>query len=210
MLASQVHRHFARRMLPVALVVGAVVAAAPPAAYRIAAWRQLQAQAAIYAVQMAAGMQRAVELDPYLWRYNSAKAVAAVAVHQGQHDIGGVTVTDCAGRQLFAPSVLGVGSGAGGGPSASASILRGNRIAGRVLVSMDPSDAALGAARGRPRVRGRGRPARPAPYLFPTRVVRRQAGELAGGPAPAGAGGSESSGSSTASSPIGWPGRWPR
>jgi signal transduction histidine kinase len=179
MPARALGRHFARRMLPLAAVAGLVVAVAPPVSYRLVAWEKLAEQAGIYARHLAAGLQAVAERQPRLWRYNAAKVYHATAAHRRLRDIGAVRIVACDGRTLFAPRGLGVGTGTADGPARRAAVVARGRTVAFVAVTMDASAARrtlLGIA-VRSGVLGLGIGL--LLFFFPTRVVRRQARELA-------------------------------
>jgi signal transduction histidine kinase len=166
--------HFARRMLPLAVVAGLVVAVVPPFSYRLMAWRQLAVQGRIYAQQMAGAVGRAAEEDLHLWRYNTPKLLGAVAGYRGQRDIGSVVVRDCGGGVALSSKELDLGTGEAG-PSGSALVVvgrsavatievqMGTRAQRRILWTLAAVALLLGGALA------------VALYVFPTRVVRRQA-----------------------------------
>jgi signal transduction histidine kinase len=165
--------HFARRMLPVAVAAGLVVAVVPPFSYRLVAWHQLAVQGRIYAQQMAGAVGRAAEEDLYLWRYNTPKILGAVAGYRGQRDIGSVVVRDCVGRVALSSTELGLGTGEAG-PSGSARVVVGRGAVATIEVQMGTSEQrrilwALAAA-----ALLLGGALALALYVFPTRVVRRQ------------------------------------
>jgi len=179
MPGENLDRRFARRLLPLALLIGVAVAVAPALTFRWVAAHLLREQAAIYAGQVAAGLQRAAEQQPYLWRYNAAKVLWAAGVHRGQEDIGSVAVLDCAGRALFGPPAIALGTGRVDGPAGQAPVVRGNHVVAHVRVQMDPTRlrrvggwVTVGAGLF-------GLLLGLAIYLYPTRVVRRQARRLA-------------------------------
>ena len=66
MPAASLDRRFARRLLPLAVLISVVVAVAPAITFRLVAAHLLREQAAIYAGQVAAGLQRAAEQQPFL------------------------------------------------------------------------------------------------------------------------------------------------
>lgn len=173
-MSGELARHFARRMAPLALVAGALCAAVPPLAYRLVAWRELGAQARVYATQLASSIARTVEEEPWLLRYSAPKIVAAVAGYRGQSDLASVALLDCAGATLLSPGELGLGTGAAAGPAARAPVRVGPGALATVEVAMDTraqrgllarlatlaalSGAALGLVL----------------FFFPVRVVRGQ------------------------------------
>jgi two-component system sensor histidine kinase NreB len=162
-------------MLPLSIVAGLLVFAAPPLAYRLVTARQLQIQAETYARQLAGAIQSAAEQQPRLWRYNTAKILWATAPHRLQQDIGSVSVRGCDDEVLFDGQALALGTGATGGPVARAPVLIGSYAVARVHVVLDEArhrsrigwlalfSGLLGALLGF------------LLYLVPTRVIRGQA-----------------------------------
>ncbi len=89
---------FARRMAPLAIIVGIVVAVVPPLTYRLVAWDKLSEQAQVYAGHIAQGIRDAVYRQPLLWRYNAPKILHATLLHRDQHDISSIEILDCTGE----------------------------------------------------------------------------------------------------------------
>jgi len=169
-------RQFARRMLPAAIAAGLTLALLPPLGYL--AQRGLEEQATLYARHFATALQASAFAQPRLWRYDLPKVVQATAAYQGQQDIGSVEVRDCRGQLVFGPGELRLGTGRASGPSGSAAVVVHGRQIAEVRVVMDP---------GRPRARALriaavslllGLGLALFLLLYPTRVVRGQAGQL--------------------------------
>lgn len=172
---NALYRHFTRRMLPLSVLAAAVMAATPPAIYRIVAWGKLEAQAKIYAGHVGESLRHIVEREPLLWRYNSGKIVRAALFRPGQRDVADARVTDCAGRLMFSTEGLGVTTGRKGGPFGWSPVSVHGRTAAWVQVRMDHGyeisvlaavagvSSALGVALGL------------ALFFYPASVVRRQA-----------------------------------
>ena len=171
----RIARGFALRMAPAAATVGLVVALAPPLLYRDVEVRRLGEQATVYASHIAGRLRAVAARQPRLWRYNAHKVIGAAASHRAHPDIAAVRVTDCEGATLFAPSDLGVGSGATGGPGGWAPVPGGSGPVAWVQVRMDPGAylPALGTLWGASGLVGLLLAA--LVFLYPTRVVRRQA-----------------------------------
>ncbi len=175
MPSRKLERRFARKMLPLAIVAGLVVFAAPSISYYFVSEDELGSQARIYAEQLAGGVQLAAEQAPYLWRYNISKILMSTASHRSQRDISAVTISDCKGAVIFGSRELELGTGEARGPSGWAPVRVGSQIIAGVWVAMDASEhqrrrrtvamvfLLLGSALGI------------MLYLFPTRVVSRQA-----------------------------------
>ncbi|MBI5527317.1 MAG: sensor histidine kinase [Deltaproteobacteria bacterium] len=130
-------RHFTRRMLPLSVSAALLMAATPPAIYRVVAWDKLGAQAGVYASHVGENLRHIIEREPLLWRYNSGKIVRAAIFRPGQRDVAEVRITDCAGAGLFSTEGLGVTTGQKGGPSAWAPVAVHGRTAAWVQVRMD-------------------------------------------------------------------------
>jgi signal transduction histidine kinase len=175
---ATLERDFSRRMLPVAAVAAGVLAIVPPVAYRLVAWQKLEAQARVYATGIGVGVRRAVERDPYLWRYNLPKVLQATAGHRAQPDIGQVRVTDCGGATLFAPDRLDVGTGAAG-PAGWAPVALGGRTVAWVEVQADPSQERATLARVGAGSTALGLAVGLLVFLIPVGVVRRRARQIA-------------------------------
>ncbi|HEY3355579.1 MAG TPA: sensor histidine kinase [Polyangia bacterium] len=173
MPAKLLDRHFARRMLPVAVVAGLVVAVVPPLAYRVVAWQKLRGQAAVYARHVAQELRVVAERQPYLWRYNAGKILQATAIHHGRRDVGAVQVTDCAGRALLPAAAR-----PARGPAGRAPVVSRGRTVAFVDIHMAEGDerarllGIAGAAAATGALLGL------VIFLLPTRVVRRQARAL--------------------------------
>lgn len=178
MPARTLPRHFARRMLPLAALAAITVAAVPPISYDLIAMAKLRDQGRLYAGSIAAALGVAAERQPSLWRYNVAKVIQATAPHRKLKDIARVRITDCAGTTLFAPEHLAVGTGTGGGPAGWAAINRGGQAVAFVQVQMDPTDERQRLARIAAASCLIGLLLGLLLFLFPTRVVRRQAQAL--------------------------------
>ncbi len=178
MTAPAPGRAFARRMAPAAVLVGVLVALAPPAVYTAVGVRLAADQARVYASHLAASLRPVVLRQPRLWRYNAGKVVAATAPHRDHPDIASVRITDCRGETLFTPARLAVGTGAPGGPAVRAAVRGHGGTVAWVEVRLDPgphrrtrnllalASGLLGLLLGG------------LVYLYPTRVVRRQAVRL--------------------------------
>lgn len=175
---ATLERDFSRRMLPVAAFAAVVLAIVPPLAYRLVAWQRLEAQARVYATGIGVGIRRAVERDPWLWRYNLPKVLQATAGHRAQPDIGQVRVTDCGGTTLFAPDRLDIGTGAAG-PAGWANVALGGRTVAWVEVRTDPSHERATLARIAAGSAALGLAVGLLVFLIPVRVVRRRAREIA-------------------------------
>jgi two-component system NarL family sensor kinase len=131
-------RVFARRMLPLAIIAGAVVAAVPPLTYRVLSWRSLSRQGQTYAGHVATRLHALALRQPRLWRYNAAKVLQATVPHRGQPDIAAIEIVDCAGKPVFSSLAFGLGSGVAGPSGAARVELHGREVA-RVVVRMDPA-----------------------------------------------------------------------
>ena len=173
MPASVLGRHFALRMLPVAVGAGLVVAVVPPLAYRLVAWQRLTGQAAIYARHVARELRLVADRQPYLWRYNAGKILQATSIHEGQREVERVLVRDCAGRLIA--------------PADAAEPARPRRLAGRAPVTSHGQlvawvEIVMSTRDERPRLARIARASTATGlllglviFLLPTRVVRRQA-----------------------------------
>ena len=170
--------YFARRMLPVSIVVGMVVALSPPLLYWRVAGEQLRTQAREEAAAIARAVDGVALKQPFFWRYNLYKLVGATAGHRSAAPLGEVRITDCAGGTLLSGTELGLGSGRTGGPAEWAPVAPRGRVIAWAEVTMDP--AGLHAAVTRIAVTSTtvGSGLALLLFLFPTRVVRRQAGIL--------------------------------
>jgi signal transduction histidine kinase len=178
-MSALISRVFARKMAPLAIVAGALVATIPPLAYRLIAWHQLEAQARLYAVQMAGTVARAIEEEPWLLRYSAPKIIGAVAGYRGQSDLARVTIVDCAGAALVSSAELGLGTGSAAGPAASAPVRRGAGALALIEVAMD-TRAQRGLLGGLAAVAGVvGATLALLLFLFPVRTVRAQERRLA-------------------------------
>jgi len=165
-------------MGPAALAVGLAVALGPPAVYTVVGIRLFEEQARSYAAHVASSLRPVVLRQPRLWRYNAGKVVGAAARHRGLPDLASVRITDCSGETLFAPASLAVGSGVTGGPAFWAPVPGRGGILAWVEVRLDPgahrrtrnllalASGLLGLILGG------------VVYLYPARVVRRQATRL--------------------------------
>jgi signal transduction histidine kinase len=173
-MSGPLARFFARRMAPLAIIAGVVVALIPPLSYRLVAWRQLEAQASLYATQMAAAVGRAIEEEPYLLRYSAPKIVGAVAGYRGQRDLSRVSVLDCGGAPFVSSVELGLGTGAAAGPSARAPIGFGTAALGQIEVAMDTSAQRRVLAGLAGAAIFLGAALALLLFFFPTRVVRAQ------------------------------------
>jgi signal transduction histidine kinase len=178
MPARSLERHFSRRMLPLAALAGLVLAIVPPLTYHAIALRKLRDQGSVYAAAVATGMHFAAERQPYLWRYNASKVLRATAPHRLVGDIAAVRVTDCEGNTIFGPSHPGPGPGRGGGPAGWAPFAQGTSTVGWVQVQMDPSDERARTFRLALLSTLLGLLLGGVLFLFPRRIVGRQAAEL--------------------------------
>ena len=97
-------QHFARRMAPIALLMGIFLAAATPISYRLLAWNRLQTQGEIYAKQISRALSTAALRQPSLWRYNAAKIADAALRFVSQGDVKSVAVLDCGHQVLYQSS----------------------------------------------------------------------------------------------------------
>ena len=177
MPAGLLERHFSRRMLPLAAVAGLVVAVAPPLAYRLAAYKKLAAQAGTHAEGVAAGIKTIAVRQPFFWRYNAEKLFQATTAYRHQKDIGSLLITDCAGRAIFSLDRPGEQASVVG-PKGKAVVNYRGRVLALVEVAMSAEtekktfsligilSAACALTVGL------------LLFLFPTRVVRGQAGRL--------------------------------
>jgi signal transduction histidine kinase len=168
-------------MLPLALLAGMALALVPPLAYRQLAQQRLRAQAGLHAEELARIVRRTAERQPYLWRYGVAKRLRTAVHRQEGHRLRLAEVRACDGTLVVDGSRLGLRANPGPvGPLGFAPVVtRGVQVA-RVGVRLDAADEqrtffgfsivflSLGTVVGL------------LLYLFPTRVVGRQAGELAG------------------------------
>jgi len=172
------HRKFARRIAPLAILAGLVVATAPPLTYRFVAGAQLGEQAEIYAGHVAQRLREAIYQQPDLWRYNAGKVLQTTMVHSRQKDIASIEIEDCLGNTVLSSSTAGIGTGSSRGPTRSVPVEVMGERAAIVTVRIDVSShffalkliaaisLLLGLATGL------------LIYFYPTRVVRRQAREL--------------------------------
>ena len=172
---SNLERHFARRMLPLAVAAGAVIALVPPLVYRVAAWRQVGEQARIYAHHLALGVRTTAERQPYLWQYNTTKIMQATAIHLRQADVASVAIRDSTGRLVFGSQGSATEVKTPAGPVGWAPVHVGSRMVASVLVTMAPGPqraflAVLSLVSG-----AAGILLGLLLFLFPTRVVRGQA-----------------------------------
>ncbi len=171
-------RGFARRMLPLCVLAALSVAILPPLSYGHMAREQLRRQAEIYARLLAHDLGRSAVESP-LWKYRTDKILLSTERHRFQRDIAFVFIRDCAGRVVADSEALGIGTGRTGGESAGAFIRDSSGRVGSVEVVLDPAShrtilrllttasvlfgLLLGAVL----------------YLYPARVVGRQAAALA-------------------------------
>ncbi|MEZ4271224.1 MAG: sensor histidine kinase [Myxococcota bacterium] len=99
------HR-FAKKMVPLILATGIIIATAPPIMYAVVTWGKLHNQAIIYARHVAPRVQEAILQQPILWRYNASKILQATILHQLQDDIARVDIQDCRGNSVAASEAL--------------------------------------------------------------------------------------------------------
>lgn len=171
-------RQFARRVAPLAVFVGLVVAVAPPLTYRLVAGAQLGQQAEIYAGNVAHRLREAIYQQPDLWRYNADKILQTTMVYSRQKDIASIEIRDCDGRLVLSSHTVGIGTGASEGPSRSVPVEALGARAAVVTVRIDVSShffavkvisaisLLLGVAIAL------------LIYFYPTRVVRSQSRAL--------------------------------
>lgn len=174
-MTRQLGKDFARKMAPLALLAGLVLAAAPPLSYAVIAWMRLEANAALDAEAVAARVRPAVERNPLLWRYNTPKLTQAVGLSDRSDDRAAIRVVGCDGLPVLSPTRQ---KGATAGPTGRAPIRVRGETAGFVEVQMDSREerAALVAVAGGSGLLGL--TVGLLLFLYPTRVVRRQAGRL--------------------------------
>ncbi len=138
MPTSALTHAFMRRMLPLAVVAGAVVVAVPPLTYRVLAWRSLARSGETYASHVATRLRALASQQPRLWRYNASKVLQATVPHRGQPDIAAIEILDCEGERVFSSLAFGLGRGAAGPRGMAAVEVRGREVA-RVVVRMNPA-----------------------------------------------------------------------
>ena len=169
---------FARRMAPVAVLVGLIVWLGVPIVETWTARRAARAAAGAQAGRLAHALSELAVRQPRLWRYNAPKVVGAATAWADRADVAGVTITDCGGDVLFAPARLGVGSGRSGGVTGWAAVRTPRGVVAWVGVRGDGS----GGAQRRFLLHGAsgllGLLVGLVLFLFPTAVVRRQAARL--------------------------------
>lgn len=167
-------RSFARRMAPVAAAVGLLVAVAPPLVTELVGLERLRADVAVQAELVAGALGDLATREPYFWRYNAPKVVAARQINRGV--VADLRVTGCDGETLLSRDH---GGGAGlGGAVAWAPVRARDRVVAwvraagavgevhRVAVVVGLGSGIAGAALGA------------LLWIVPTAVVRRQAREL--------------------------------
>ena len=168
-------RAFSTRMLPLALLAGVVLAAAPPVSYGLTAWQRLRSQAELDASSVAVRVRGTVERNPLLWRYNTPKVTQAAGLYGSEDELAQVRVLACDGAVILDRVRAKASSG---GPAARAPVMVRGAVAAWVEVRMDPrselrrllaialGSTLLGLAVGL------------VLFLYPTRVVRSQAKRL--------------------------------
>lgn len=107
MTPSKVAARFQARMVPLALVVGIMVATVPPASFAFNARARLESTAARNAEAIAAGIADVAARQPELWRYNLPKVIRALSTFRDSGGANHVVVTECDGATLFGSEALG-------------------------------------------------------------------------------------------------------
>jgi signal transduction histidine kinase len=169
---------FARRMAPLAVGFGLFIAIAPPLAWAGLAWQRLHAQATFAADHIAFSVGQDAMRSPLYWRYRLPKSVDGALERGMLEQVREVRLLGCDNEVLHAHQVA-----AGGPPtlkiSARAAIRAHGEVIGYGETSMNDAglwgglgwvslvSSMLGALLGA------------LLYLFPVRVVRRQARTLA-------------------------------
>ena len=177
---GQLAAGFARRMAPMALLVGVVVAVVPPLLYGAMSWQRLESQASVLADHLALALSPVAARQPILWRYNARKVIEATAGHRGLQELGSVRITDCAGQVLFSGEALGIGRGTGfeRGPVGWAPVVVSGSVVAWAQVTMDRASISAGVARLGLASLALGLVLGLVLFVLPTRVVRRQASAL--------------------------------
>lgn len=168
-------RSFARRMAPVAAMVGLLVAVAPPLVTELVGQHRLRALVAQEAQDVADTLGDLATRQPYFWRYTARKLIGAGLPDRSV--VGELRVTGCDGETLLSPADLGVDE-AGEGAVAWAAVWARDRVVAwvRAAGAVTPvHDAALAIGVGSGLA---GLALGVLLWLVPTGVVRRQARDL--------------------------------
>jgi signal transduction histidine kinase len=165
---TDLYEGFPRALLPVAIVVGIVVAVVPPATFGLMAWSRLDTVAHVLAEDAASQLSEAATRQPRLWRYAASKHISARNDRRTQS----VRVVDCSGSVIWQ-------GGDVSGPSGWAPVAVGNRIVGWVAVSVNAGeDVARTAAVALGSVL-LGLLLGYLVWFLPIRIIRRQSRDLA-------------------------------
>ncbi len=121
----ELYAGFPRALLPVAIVVGVVVAVVPPATFGLMTWSRLDTVAHVLAEDSAAQLSEAATRQPGLWRYAAAKHVTARRDRRAQS----IRVVRCDGAVIWQ-------DGSASGPVGWAPVTVGNRVVAWVAVSV--------------------------------------------------------------------------
>jgi signal transduction histidine kinase len=92
--------HLARRLWPIALIVGVLIGIAPPATYYVFERHALRNTATIYAQTFAERLHDIVADNPALWKYSGQKHAQLVNDLFRQRDITRIDILDEAGRPV--------------------------------------------------------------------------------------------------------------
>ena len=170
-------RSFARRMAPLAALVGLLVAVAPPLVYELVGRHRLRGRVEAEARSVAEVIGGLAVREPYFWRYNVHKVVGAGSGRPDPDVVVSMRVAGCDGATLVGPEELGLAPRGGGARAWAAISARGRVVAwvqatGAVTalheqaLALGGGSVALGVALG------------VLLWLVPTGVVRRQGRRL--------------------------------
>lgn len=92
---------FARKMLPLALLFGVIIALGPPLLVASLSWQRAKTRASVHAETIAAALSKDALGDPYMWRWRAPKVIARSINEHGITEIYAVTLTRCHDEEVL-------------------------------------------------------------------------------------------------------------
>ena len=163
-------RSFGRRMAPLALAAGMVVALLPPGLFYAQGLQRLLLESELVATEVASDLSELAVRQPGLWRYNGRKIVDIADTTDLRGQSVAIDITDCTGNSIYTTSQ---GPGTGSVSSAVTVLALGSRVGEvRAWVSVGElvqTSVGVGLVSG-----AVGLLLAVLLHVVPTRVVRRQ------------------------------------